>query len=152
MEAVSPTDEIVKRQQKLAANRERVRRYRLKHNPPPLELEPRKAPMSNPERTQNFCVRKRLQTNSIHTPTIEPPPRREPKEFPSKECTRAYRPKLQNQHGQPKRIPFSNRERAQRFYAKKQQIRLKTAMQMRAAPPMSPGGSNIEEVCDLIQI
>ena len=87
--------------------------------------------MSNTERTRNFRARQCLQTNSGHSPIVEPPTRREPKQFPSKERNRAYRQRLRNQPMQPERVPFSNRERAQRFYAKKQQMRLKHAIQMR---------------------
>jgi len=146
MEPVSPTAEMLRREQRLAANRERVRRYRMKHNPPRLVPEPSKTPMSNTKRAQNFRVRKRLQTKAIQAPIFEPPARREPKQFPSKERMRAYHQRHNNQPEQRKRTPFSNRERAKRFYAKKQQIRLKSAIQMRETDQMSPMGSNIEEV------
>ena len=152
MEQVTPKAQMLKRQQQLAANRERVWRYHLKHNPPALQPEPKKPPTSNTRRSQNFHARQNLQTNSIYSPIFEPPTRREPKKFPFKEGTRAYSQRLQNQPMQPKRIPFRNQEQAQRFYAKKQQMCLKCAIQIREIHQMSPSSANMKEVCDPIQI
>jgi len=102
MEPVSPTAEMLRREKRLAANRECGRQYRMKHNPPRLVHEPSKTPMSNTKRVQNFRARKRLQTNVIQAPIFEPPARREPKQFPSKEHMRAYRQRHNNQPEQRK--------------------------------------------------
>ena len=146
MEPVCPTAEMLRREERLAANRERVGRYLMKHNPPGLVPEPSKTPMANTERVQNFCARKRLQTNAIQAPMFEPPVRQELMQFPSKECMRADCQRHNNQAEHPKRILFGNRARAQTFYAKKQQTCLKSAIQMRKTDQMSPTSSNIEEV------
>ncbi|RPA93675.1 hypothetical protein L873DRAFT_1793479 [Choiromyces venosus 120613-1] len=107
--------------------------------------------MSNTERSWNLHARKHLQNNSIKALRLEPLVCREPKQFLSREWTRAYRQRLQNQFEWPKQIPFSNREQGQTFYAKKQQMHLKTTIQLRATTQVGPEASNMEDVGDLIQ-
>jgi len=120
-------------QRKLAANRERVRRHRAKHqNPIPISA-PRTLPLTSAEKVRRYRERKRQEISSTFAPTITASMVQEPRQFPSCHRTREYRKRLQSRQGNHKLAPMSDRERSRRYYAKKQQQRLKVALSIAAS-------------------
>jgi len=137
--------DIDKRARALAANRERVRRYRAKNNPP--SADPKKAPLSTAERVWLCRERKQLAQHSrlaaVEPAIIALPQRRQ---FPSQERTHQYRQRLRerNENARPTRV--SNTEQSRKYYAKKQQLRLKTALEFRARESVDTHSSNLDQV------
>jgi len=75
-------------QGKLAANRERVRRHRAKHqNPIPISAS-RTLPLTSGEKVRRYCKRKRQEISSTFAPTITASMVQEPRQFPSCHRTR----------------------------------------------------------------
>src|SRR5438270_612403 len=94
--------EIDKIKQRLAANRERVRRHRAKVNPPRPEARP--APCTGAERTRRYKERKRQANIQSIPPSQEQDSNdqpKEPKEYPSCKRTRQYRLRQQARAGMP---------------------------------------------------
>ena len=123
--------EMDKNEQRLAANRERVRRYRAKATPP--RTEPKPAPLTGAERAQRCRERKRQAgIATIHTPPQQVPRPSQPKNYPSRDRTRQYRLRLEARAALPareKHIPIKNKEHCRRYYAKKKQLRLKAFLE-----------------------
>jgi len=134
-----------KRARALAANRERVRRYRTKNNPP--SANPKKAPLSSADRVRLCRERKQLAQHSrlvrVEQAMIAPPDTRQ---VPSQESTQQHRQRRRerNENVRPKRV--SNCEKSRRYYAKKQQLRLKTALELRASESVDAQSSNLDQV------
>lgn len=123
--------EMNAKEKRLAANRERVRRYRAKVTPP--RTQPRPAPLTGAEQAQRCRERKR-QANIQNVPASQnhDAPPIQPKQYPSQQRTRQYRLRLEvrAQSRLPvKRIPFTNKEQCRRYYAKKQQLQLKAYLE-----------------------
>jgi len=137
--------DIDKRARALAANRERVRHYCTKNNPP--SINPKKAPLSSAECIRLCRERQQLAQHSrlvaLEPAIIAPLHRRQ---FPSQERTQQYRQRRRerNANARPKRV--SNCEKSRRYYAKKQQLLLKTAFQLRARESVDAYSTNLDQV------
>ena len=136
--------EMDKNEQRLAANRERVRRYRAKVTPP--RTEPKPAPLTGAERAQRCRERKRQASNAtIHASPQQDPQSSQPKNYPSRDRTRQYRLRLEARAVVPARkirIPFTKNELYRRYYAKKKQLRLKAFLER---------NSNVSESSELAE-
>ena len=137
--------DIAKREWALAANRERVRHYRAKNNPPGTG--PKKAPLSSAECVRLCRERKQLAQHS-HLAAVEPaiiaPPLR--RQFPSQERTHLYRQRRRERNESVRRERISNSEKSRRYYVKKKQLRLKTALELRARESVEANSSNLDQV------
>jgi len=96
----------------LAANRERVRRYRAQNNPP--STNPKKAPLCSAERVRLCWVRKERAQHSrlvaVEPAIIAPPQRRQ---FPSQESTDKSRQRQHREMNQNARLkPVLNTEKS----------------------------------------
>ena len=119
------------KEKRLAANQERVRRYRAKVTPP--SAQPRPAPLTGAERAQRCRERKRqANIQNVLAPQNHDVLPIQAKQYPSQQHTRLYRLRLEvrAQSRLPvKRILFTNKELCQRYHAKKQQPQLKAYLE-----------------------
>lgn len=146
----SQTEEEKLKQERLrAANRERVRRHRAQH-PRPTPI-PKPPPLSNAEKVHRYRERKRL-ARILDSSTSSQAPASillGPKQDPSRERTRKYRQRRQAQQGYHKGLALSDCERSRRYYAKKQQHRLKNALSSRSSELQENLSTHSHDVGDI---
>ena len=141
-------EEKLKQERLRAANRERVRRHRAQHQgQTPIA---KQAPLSSAERVRRYRERKRLAgivdsgSDSLASASAAQVPKH--RRFPSCRRTQNYRQRRQAQQGYFKGLALSDCERSRRYYAKKQQYRLKAALGSRSSELQDNLSTHSQEV------
>lgn len=148
MESTMNESELQK-QQKRAATRERVRKFRaLQKSNSKIQ---KRSPMTGQERTQRWRSKKIQQSKATASdlPQSEIPDdhiREEQfaKGYSSRERMQRYRARLREQSGYTKAIPLSTNERCRRWYSKKKQLQIRT-LEARKATQRVTTNISIEE-------
>ncbi|RPA93687.1 hypothetical protein L873DRAFT_1942300 [Choiromyces venosus 120613-1] len=117
------SQEELQKEKKRAATRERVQRFREKRQ---IENSgSNKPPISGKERMRKYRIRKQQQAISIPIPLVEQQRQQVAKTYPSQERMRKYRLCMKQKSGYQKAGPLTARECSRRWYAKKQQTKIR---------------------------